>query len=193
MGPACGMGNAVHVGRADEGCVGGSLTGHAYDTQAMWIRFVTFALWLVVGATAVAWIMPWVKPAATPAVGAAVTVAMDTVVPPADWSPLLTRSPAGPAAAPVAADASRFRLLGVAGPLKAQGNQGVALLSIDGKPARAFRPGEAVDGARVVMEVSAHTVKIGVPGAPPSLTLQAPLLPPPATGVPAGFAPPAPS
>ena len=169
------------------------MTGRAYDTHAMWIRFVTFVLWLAVGASAVAWIMPWVKPSATEPAAAPVPVAMDGAVPPSDWSPLLTRGSAGPAVAPVASDASRFRLVGVAGPVRASGGQGVALLSIDGKPARAFRPGEVVDGARVVMEVTAHTVKIGVPGAPPSLTLQAPLLPPPATGVPAGFAPPAPS
>mgnify|MGYP006871977179 CR=1 FL=1 len=38
----------------------------------------------------------------------------------------------------------------------------------------------------VVIEVSAHTVKIGPRGGPPNLVLQVPLLPPPATGVPAG-------
>lgn len=97
-----------------------------------------------------------------------------------------------PVVSPVASDASRFRLVGVAGPLKASG-QGVALVSIDGKPARAFTTGEQVEGQRIVLEVTAHTVKIGLKGAPPSLILQAPLLPPPSTGVPAGFAPPAPS
>lgn len=164
----------------------------AYDTQVMWIRFVTFALWLAVAASAVAWIMPWIKPKAAEPAGPAGVVSVENAVPPADWSPLLTRAPAVAEAAPLATDASRFRLVGVAGPLRASG-QGVALLSIDGKPPRAFRPGEVVDGTRVVMEVSAHTVKIGAPGGPPSLTLQAPLLPPPATGVPAGMAPPSPS
>jgi general secretion pathway protein C len=86
---------------------------------------------------------------------------------------------------PVASDASRFRLVGVAAPVRASG-QGVAILSVDGTPPRAFKPGDAVDDARVVIEVSAHTVKIGPRGGPPNLVLQVPLLPPPATGVPAG-------
>lgn len=151
----------------------------------MWVRFVTFGLWLGVGASAVAWVMPWLSPASPQATATA--VAVSAPVPPADWSPLLTRSPTGTEPVMAAPDSARFRLVGVAGPLKSSG-QGVALLSIDGKPARAFRPGELVEGQRVVLEVTAHTVRIGPPGGPANLTLQAPLLPPPATGVPAGQA-----
>jgi general secretion pathway protein C len=98
---------------------------------------------------------------------------------------VLTGAPDVRPAVPVASDASRFRLVGVAAPVRASG-QGVAILSVDGTPPRAFKPGDAVDDARVVIEVSAHTVKIGPRGGPPNLVLQVPLLPPPATGVPAG-------
>jgi general secretion pathway protein C len=153
----------------------------------MWIRFVTFFVWLAVGASAVAWMLPMFRPAPGGAAPGASSMALDGGIPPADWSALLTRAPAAAEPPPVAADASRFRLVGVAGPLRASG-QGVALLSIDGKAPRALRTGEVVEGNRVVLEVTAHTVKIGVPGGPPTLTLQAPLLPPPATGVPPGFA-----
>ncbi len=151
----------------------------------MWIRFVTFALWLAVGASAVAWIMPWMTPRADQAPGRLLPAGVAHTVPPADWSPVLTGAPDAQPAMPVASDASRFRLVGVAAPVRASG-QGVAILSVDGKPPRAFKPGDAVDDARVVIEVSAHTVKIGPRGGPPNLVLQAPLLPPPATGVPAG-------
>jgi general secretion pathway protein C len=157
----------------------------------MLIRFVTFVVWLVVGATAVAWIMPWIKPKASTPAAPALTVSVENAVLPADWSPLLSRTPAAPEVA-VAPDAARFRLVGVAGPVRASSG-GVALLSIDGKPPRAFKPGETIEDGRVVMEVTAHTVKIGAPGGPASLILQAPLLPPPTTGVPAGLAPPSPS
>ena len=159
----------------------------AYDTQAMWIRFATFAVWLGVGASAVYWVMPWVGPESKQQ-QPAVPVAVQQAVAPADWSPLLSRAAPVSDGAPALPESARFRLVGVAGPLRASG-QGVALLSIDGQAPRAFKPGERVDGSRVILEVSAHTVKIGVPGGPPSLTLQAPLMPPPATGVPAPAAP----
>ena len=61
-------------------------------------------------------------------------------------------------------------------------------MSIDGKPPRALRAGDVLEGGLLVMEVTAHTVKLGPPGGPATLTLQVPLLPPPATGVPAGAA-----
>ena len=154
----------------------------------MAIRFVTFLLWLAAAATAVAWALPWVRPSAAPDGAAPVAVALEDVVPPADWGPLLTRdqgaSAADTAAMAGAADAAGFKLVGVAGPLAPNG-RGVALLSVDGKPAQAYREGESIDGQRVVQQVVAHTVRIGMPGGPPALTLQAPLLPPPASAAPA--------
>jgi len=154
----------------------------------MWIRFATFVLWLAVGASAVAWIMPWMTPKVEPTPGLDVPGRVAPAVPPADWSPLLIGAPAAPERAQGGTEDSRFRLVGVAGPLRASG-QGVALLSIDGQPPRAFRPGQAVDDAHEVIEVTANTVKIGPRGGPASLVLQAPLLPPPATGVPVGSRP----
>ena len=152
----------------------------------MSIRLVTFSLWLAVGASAVAWFLPWLNTAPADPSLAPAPVAAEAPVQAADWSSVLARKPSGPAQATAPSDASRFRLVGVAGPARAS-SQGVALLSIDGKPAQAYRPGEAVDGPRVVLEVTAHTVKIGLPGGPANLVLQAPLLPAPATGVPAGL------
>ncbi|MFM8796759.1 MAG: hypothetical protein ACKOFK_08460, partial [Betaproteobacteria bacterium] len=94
-------------------------------------------------------------------------------------------SPAAPAAplGRAVSDAPGLRLLGVAGPVRPSA-QGVALLSVGGQPARAYKPGDAVDATRVVLEVTAHTVKIGPPGGATSVTLEAPLLPPAATGRP---------
>jgi general secretion pathway protein C len=109
-----------------------------------------------------------------------------------------------PAAATAAApaQASRFRLVGVVAPLaplatsapvapkvgQAATNRGtrrdvgVALLSLDGKPARAYRVGAAVDGAWVLQGVSQRGAQLGPAGAPAALQLELAALPPAATG-----------
>ena len=85
-----------------------------------------------------------------------------------------------------AADASRFRLIGLAANKVSDGDtragKGLALIAVDDKPARAFRAGDVIDGQRVVQSVNANSVKIGMPQGPALITLQAPLLPGPATG-----------
>lgn len=160
----------------------------------MWVKFLTFALWLGVGASALAWLMPrWGAPA-QPAVPPAVAVPAQPSAPPADWSALWSSPAASPGPTAPTMEAARIRLVGVAGPVRPS-SQGVALLSLDGQTPRAYRPGDRVDEQRVVLEVTAHTVKIGEAGGPASLTLEAPRLPPPATGRPAdaptaGTAPP---
>lgn len=152
----------------------------AYDTQAMGIRLMTFALWLAVGVSALAWLMPWIGPASPTNRTGTLALAEQASVPPADWSGLL--SPAAPAAplGRAVSDAPGLRLVGVAGPVRPSA-QGVALLSVGGQPARAYKPGDAVDATRVVLEVTAHTVKIGPAGGASSVTLEAPRLPPAAT------------
>ncbi len=159
----------------------------AYDTQTMWSRLLTFFVWLAVGASVVAWALPMMRSAPGTPQPVSGRVAPDAPVPVADWSALFGRGAAASAALPVAAQANRFRLVGVAGPVRPSG-PGVALVSIDGKPPRALRAGDVLEGGLLVMEVTAHTVKLGPPGGPATLTLQVPLLPPPATGVPAGAA-----
>ena len=82
-----------------------------------------------------------------------------------------------------AADA-RFQLVGVVSPRSAQAaREGLALIAVDGKPARAYRVGAVVDGANVLQSVSARGATLGPrDGAPViSLTLAPPA--PAATGV----------
>ncbi|MEY2690080.1 MAG: ral secretion pathway protein, partial [Pseudomonadota bacterium] len=100
--------------------------------------------------------------------------------------------PPAPATAAAPAQASRFRLGGVMAPLSsrvaspgAKGRAavlGVALLSTDGKPARAYRVGAAVDGDWVLQAVSQRGAQLGPQGAPVALQLELPALPPAATG-----------
>ncbi len=72
---------------------------------------------------------------------------------------------APPAQAPVgpepAAD-SRFQLLGVVSPRAARAAQeGLALIAVDGKPARAYRVGAVVDGQTVLQAVGARGATLG--------------------------------
>ncbi|MBX3621370.1 MAG: hypothetical protein KF891_15475 [Rhizobacter sp.] len=100
-----------------------------------------------------------------------------------DFSRLLGAEPvASVAAAPQAS--SRFRLLGVmAAKPGPQGTApGVALISIDGKPARAFAAGAHIEDQLVLQNVSLRTASIGVEQGPTSFVLEIPALPPPATG-----------
>jgi hypothetical protein len=152
----------------------------------MWIKFWTFVLWLGVGASALGWLMPWWGAPAQPAAAPAVAVPAQLPVPPADWSALWSRPAASSSPSVPPMEAAGIRLVGVAGPVRPSG-QGVALLSVDGQTPRAYQPGDRIDEQRVVLEVTAHTVKIGEAGGPASLTLQAPRLPPPATGRPAAL------
>jgi general secretion pathway protein C len=91
---------------------------------------------------------------------------------------------ASPAAAPELA--SRFKLIGVMAPKPAPGqpasDAGLALIAIDGKPARAFAPGARVDGEMVLQSVSLRTAAIGPAQGAAALTLEVPRLPAPATG-----------
>jgi general secretion pathway protein C len=87
--------------------------------------------------------------------------------------------------AAVAPEASRFKLLGVvAAPPAVSRAQGVALIAVDGKMARAFRVGAAVDGDLVLQSVQPRAVSIGPRGSEARVSLELPPLPPPATGVP---------
>ena len=88
--------------------------------------------------------------------------------------------------APVAATASRYRLLGVVAARSPQAAaEGVALIAVADKPARAYRVGAVVDGALVLQKVHARGADLGARGASQaSVSLSVAPLPPPATGVP---------
>lgn len=83
------------------------------------------------------------------------------------------------AAAPAASPArDRFRVHGVA----ASADAGWALMSVDGRPVRAYRIGAAVDPQWVVLSVAQRRIEIGPAGGPVAVSLDLPALPPAATG-----------
>ena len=150
----------------------------------MTARLFAFAVWAALAASVAFWgLRLLVKSPATP--GHAVAVA-DGAAASGDVSRLLGASPK-PVDNEVQVVApelgSRFRLTGVmASKSRSTSAQGVALISVDGKPPRAFGVGARVDGDLLLQAVSLRTASIGVAQAAPSVVLELPVLPPPATG-----------
>jgi len=144
----------------------------------MQVRLLAFLIWAGVAASAVFWLLrlwttsPTAPPHTTVVSGGGPARGDLTRVfgaPPA---------PAGPAAAPAEpALASRFKLLGVAAPRDSADKIGLALIAVDGKPARGFKVGAVVDGDMVLQSVHPRGASVGAPGAAPSLTLELPPLP----------------
>ena len=155
----------------------------------MLARLSAFVIWALVAATAVFWGLRLfvTAPAAPPsavAVGDAAAVRVDL-------SRLLGAAPVAPVAA-VAEVSSRFKLLGIMAPPGAvigagtgagtASARGLALIAIDGKLARAYRVGAALEGELVLQSVSLRTVAIGPARGAATLMLEIPALPTAATG-----------
>lgn len=77
--------------------------------------------------------------------------------------------------APLADESGRFQLLGVVAPRDADRSpQGVALISVDGEPAKAWRTGAILDGDLVLLAVGPRSVQLGPRGGPASTELTLP-------------------
>jgi general secretion pathway protein C len=167
-------------------------------------RWMTVVVWALAAAAAVSWgLRVFVQPAPVPA-GALVADATPLLQ--ADLTRLLGADPPpASTAAPEAAappPSARFALLGVVAPRSATGQarstrEGVALIAVDDRPARAFRVGARIEGDTVLQSVSARGAELGPRGGPVQVALQLPPLPAAATGTlpaaaPAEASPPAP-
>ena len=150
----------------------------------MKLRVIAFVIWAAVAASAMFWALRLsasspVAPAYTVAVGAATT-------PRGDLTRLFGAAPVreagGPAVVVQTPLSGRFRLLGVAAPRQGGDRSGLALIAVDGKPARSYAVGALVDGELVLQLVHARGAQLGAKGAPPQVTLDLPALPPAATG-----------
>lgn len=156
----------------------------------MSVRWLVFGVWGLAALSAVAWgLKLMARPEPVPAQAAVAQVA-----PPAggEWSGLLGASatPVADAAAapPPPADSARFQLVGLAAPRGPADGQGVALLVVDGKPARAYRQGAAIDERLVVRRIEPRRVTIAARTGEGQFELELQPLPPPATGVPVALA-----
>lgn len=156
-------------------------------------RLAAFVTWALVAASAVYWgLKLFVTPPAAPPHAGTVAAAplrgdLSRVfgAPPSDEGPAAVAPP----------QAARFQLIGVAAPRAGTRGPGVALIAIDGKPARPYRIGALVDGDWHLQTISARGISLGPSGGTPALQLELPVLPPPATGtlpLPGAIPPPAP-
>lgn len=148
-------------------------------------RILALLVWAAVAASLAFWGLRWMaRPAAVPP--GTSSVALSGAVPRADVTRLLS-PPATAADEPSAPSqqamlASRLQLVGVVAPRR-QGDGGIALLVVDGKPARAYRTGHAIDGELVLQSVTQQGVQIGPAGGAAAVNLNLPLLPAAATGM----------
>ena len=145
-------------------------------------RITAWIVWALLAVSTVAWGMKlFVQPVAVPVQAQLVGVEEQTR---GDALRLFAQMPSAAGSAPVAGpSAGRFKLVGVASASADDPDfGGVALLSIDGKPARAFELGAVIEGEWVVQIIEPRQVRLGRAGELPSLTLDLPGLPPPATG-----------
>lgn len=146
-------------------------------------RIFAFLVWAACAAGLAYWGLRWLaKPLPVPAHSATVSM---TVEPKGNMAQLLTAPEADPDAAGPTAEqsalAARIQLIGLMAANNGSG-PGVALLAVDGKPAKAYRVGQAIDGEQVVQAITRQGVDIGLPGQPATATLPAQTLPPAATG-----------
>lgn len=153
----------------------------------MQARLSAFVIWAVVAAGLMFWgYRLWARPMAAPA--NVLTVSEGTAVR-ADFTRLLGAALAAVTAAPVpVVESNRFRLLGVLAPVSAPGATrpstfGVALIAVDGKPARPYVVGARLDGDMVLQSVSRRSASIGPAEGAPGIVLELPPPAAPATGV----------
>lgn len=150
-------------------------------------RLLTFAVWVVVLATALFWGLkvfvqkPGLPPQAQlPARGLAMG---------GELKRLLGTSVVAVVQEEEAEETSdRFRLLGVVAPRGASlSAQGVALIAVGDEPAKAWRTGAVVDGETVLLSVDKRSVKLGPRGGPATTELKLPEPEVAATGPVGGF------
>jgi general secretion pathway protein C len=153
-------------------------------------RLLAFVIWAAVAASAVFWLLRlWASsPVAPP-----YTVPVATAQSPRGNLDSVFGAPKAttPTAAPMEpALASRFKLLGVAAPREGGDSTGLALIAVDGKPARGFKVGTVIDGDLVLQSVHPRGAALGTKGAPPAVSLELPAVPG-ALAAPRAGAPPA--
>jgi general secretion pathway protein C len=153
----------------------------------MFARLSAFVIWSLVGATAVFWAM---RLAASPPQVPAYAVAVgNSAAVRGDLGRLFGVAPRPAAGAQAAAPeaSSRFKLIGVMAPrdpaAQTEPGQGVALIAVDGKPAKPYAIGARLDSDLVLQSVGLRTASLGPAQGGRSVVLELPKLPPPHSGV----------
>lgn len=138
-------------------------------------RIITFILWALAASSAVFWLLQSTQTGTRTSAGSVAVTAQTrgSSVPRPETFTSLTpqvalvlgakQATAPTALSELSALQARFQLLGVLG---GGGNRGVALIALDGKPAKPYRVGAALDEDLQVRSVAARSVSIGRNGQP---------------------------
>ena len=130
----------------------------------------TFAVWALVAASSVYWGLKLSSNSSAQA--APLATRTPAATDPAAVARLLGANPSAASTAPVASLASRFVLIGV---VASPSHGGAALIAIDGKPAKPFQVGGAVDEGLVLQSVDARRAVLGAStDGPATVTLELP-------------------
>jgi general secretion pathway protein C len=143
-------------------------------------RLSAFVIWALVAGCFAFWgLRLFVPSPATPSYAVSVG---EATAPRGDLSRLLgAEAPGAPAAQPAAA--SRFSLSGVLSPKEGfTDSHGVALIAVDGRPARAYKVGAKLVDNWVLQGVTRRTASVGPAQAGAAVVLELPERPAPATG-----------
>ena len=149
-------------------------------------RILALIIWAAVAASLAFWGLRWLaQPAAVPPNASAVSLDNAGKGDPHKLlaGPAKASGPAAPDNGQNAMLAGRIKLIGVVAPKNPEDKDGVALISVDGKPPRAIRIGGVVDGTQVLKSLNQRGAEIGPMDGPTAVTLDLPTLPAPATGV----------
>lgn len=148
-------------------------------------RILALIIWAAVAASVAFWGLRWLAhPAAVPPNASAVS--LDNAGKGDPHRLLVGPSKASDAGTDMGQNAmlaGRIKLIGVVAPKNPEDKEGVALVSVDGKPPRALHIGDVVDGDNVIRKLTQRNAEIGPASGPTAVSLDLPGLPPPSTGV----------
>lgn len=151
--------------------------------RRMLARWWSFAVWALVAGSALFWgLKLFVKAPQVPAQTAVADLGSGAR---GDLTRVFGPDPvaAVQAAEPEPVADARFQLIGVVSPRGSGADtQGVALIAVDGKPARAYRVGHVVDGQTTLQSVRARGASLGPRGGAVQVALELAPPAPAATG-----------
>ena len=139
-----------------------------------WLRIATFLLAALAAASAAYWVLKWSAPAATaPVPSAALSFSRVAQTDPQVVARLLGGGQKAVVAL-VESAASHFKLMGV---VANRAHAGTALISVDGKPARPYQVGAALNESLVLKSVAPRSAALAASAdAPVPFTLELPVL-----------------
>lgn len=151
--------------------------------RSNWIRLATFVAWLLAASSAVYWALQFAQGPAAPSAAVTVSTSKPSGTAVVDAQALARGLgggvvAAGTSGAPAPASsiqAGRFQLTGVVVNRSGQAQTSVALIAVDGKPARPYRVGTTLAEGVVLHSVAAGKAMLSNDAqTPPALTLELP-------------------